>query len=133
MARGRRPNGERLIENLSASADARRRMWLIVQSLTGGVSIQAACEELGICESRFHAMRSEYLESAVHLLEPKPTGRPSRELSEEAERITKLEDELAEMKLRLFGAQVREEVARIASPDKKSARLPSPKKRRKKR
>lgn len=129
MRRGRRPGGVKLVESLTGSELAKRRLNLILQTLAGDIGIPEACEELGIGEAMFHKMRSAYLEDSVGLLEPKAPGRKPHMESEEEKRIRVLEAEREDLKNQLFAAQIREELAQTmpgvlkeAKPGKKKGR-----------
>lgn len=115
MARGRPPLGPRLVEGIGASEHARKRLKVILETITGEFSLQKACEALGVSEAAFRKMRNKALEGALAGLEPKPAGRPRKETSPEQERIEELEKELKMMELQLFASQVREEIA-LAMP-----------------
>ena len=109
--RGRPPEGARLVEGLEASRQAKQRMQVILETIAGERTIQSACEELGIGESRFHQLRQEALAGAAERLEPRPTGRPRQELSEESLRNSQLQARVAELEQELLASQVREELA----------------------
>jgi transposase-like protein len=115
MARGRPPKGPRIVDDLDGSEHAKKRLKIILETLTGERGIDEACEVLGVSRAAFNKMRSKWLESAVSSLEPKPSGRPAKTVSEEQKRIADLEAELAEMRMHIVGAQIREEIA-LAMP-----------------
>lgn len=112
MRRGRRPGGAKLVDALGGSDLARARLQAILRTLSGEISVPEACQGLGIGEAMFHRMRSEYLQASLDFLEPKTPGRKPVTEAPEAVRIRQLEAEMERMKLQLYGAQVREELAR---------------------
>jgi hypothetical protein len=63
--RGRRPVGPELIDRLAGSDEARRRAKVVLQTMTGELRVQEACERLGLSEQRFEAIRQEAIEGAV--------------------------------------------------------------------
>jgi len=109
--RGRPPEGARLVEGLEASGQAKRRLQLILETMAGERTVGDACVELGIGESRFHQLRQEALSAAMQGLEPRPTGRPRHQESEESARIVELKERVAGLQEELLASQVREELA----------------------
>jgi hypothetical protein len=137
--RGRPPQGPRLVEGLEGSAEAKRRLELMLETVTGSRTVAEACEELGVCESRFHEMRRGILQAAASAGEPRPIGRPATPPPAEVEvENLRLHRQIQEMKMQLEAAQIREELALVmphvlkprpgakkgglGSPDWKSAR-----------
>ena len=115
MARkGRKPLGAAHVEHLAGTRLAKRRLAMILKTMRGELTVGEACQALSICESRFHALRNQWLQEALQLLEPRPTGRPRR-LPEErsAEEVATLESEIERLQQELMVAEVREEVARV--------------------
>ena len=107
--RGRYPSGPEYVDHLEGSPQAKQRLRVVLETMTGKYRVQEACQLLDICEQRFHQLRAELLQAALQHLEAKPTGRPRRPpLPVEAEAIR---EELADMELELRVAQVREEIA----------------------
>lgn len=79
MARvGRKPQGWKLIDRLSADEPSKARLKAFLQTMSGQCTVEEACRELGIEQSRFFALRNKWLEEAVGLLAPKPAGRPRK-------------------------------------------------------
>lgn len=94
------------------SEEARKRLRVILETISGTRSIAQACEELGIGEARFHELRRQALQGAVEALEPGQAGRPP--VSEEKdEKLAAMEAELIELRINLRAAQIREEIAAI--------------------
>ena len=111
---GRKPMAAKHVDHLEGSEHARQRLKLILQCMLGEKTIPEACEELGICESRFHAMRNQWMQEALELLEPRRTGRPpKRQGTESDERIGQLEREIEELQEQLRETIVRCEVTQI--------------------
>ena len=81
-----------------------------MQTLSGELSVNEACKQLGIGRTAFHKLRAQALSGALEGLEPKKTGRPPQAkppIRTEAE----LEAELFEMRKRLEASWLREELA----------------------
>jgi hypothetical protein len=115
MAKGRPPLGPELVDNIAGSEHAKERMKILLETITGYRTVSSACEALGIGESAFYKMRSEWLEASLVTLEPKGAGRPARVESAESKRIEELEDEIIALKLQYNAAMVREKIA-VAMP-----------------
>lgn len=106
-----RPNkGWRLAEEVPASPQAQHRLAVILRTIAGEMTVAEACEELGIGESRFHALRKDVLTQAAGALEPRPAGRPATEHNEEVEG---LRARVAELEMEQRAALLREEIARV--------------------
>jgi hypothetical protein len=114
MARGRPPKGPDLVEGVDASALAKERLKVILQSVAGSLSVADACAQLNVGEARFHELRAEVLGSAARTLEPKPPGRPPQVPTEEQKRIVELERQITDLKVDLRAAQLREQIALVA-------------------
>jgi hypothetical protein len=128
--RGRLPVGPEYVDKLQGSALAKERVKAVLQTLTGDLRLQDACQELGICEQRFHQLRQETLQAAVTALE-------AHTLSPAEEKIQALEAQVAALAIELHAAKVREEIGLTlrhgpvvsGTPQKKTRRRP-PKNRR---
>jgi hypothetical protein len=115
MARkGRKPLGAAHVEHLNGTRLAKRRLEMILKTMRGEITVGEACQMLSICESRFHALRNQWLQESLELLEPRPTGRP-RHVPEapNPEEVAALESEIERLRQELMVAEVREEVARV--------------------
>jgi len=132
MKRGRPPRGPKLVENLGGDVEAKRRLEVVLETLSGDRSVEDACAELGITETHFHRIRHRALAGALSALEPGTPGRPRTVPDEAAERIAELEDELADTKIDLRAAQIREEIA-VLMPHLLQPKRPSKRPRKKKR
>jgi len=123
MRKGRPAKGPKLVETLDGSEDAKRKLRIILETVTGKWSVEEACETLGIGPAAFHKLRSRTLQDAVHSLEPRPVGRPRQEVPKEATEIEALKAEIWQLKFDLQAARIREEIA-VTMPhllkDKKS-------------
>jgi hypothetical protein len=109
--RGRKPAGVEYVQNLEGSAEAKQRLQVVLETMTGQRRVQEACQVLGIGETRFQQLRHELLQAALERLERKPAGRP-RPLPVPAE-VGILQEQLAEIAKELEASRVREEVALI--------------------
>jgi hypothetical protein len=84
---------------------------MILETVSGKVSIREACERLGIKEAAFYKMRTSALEAALARLEPRPMGRPPKVATDADKRIGELETEIKQLKTDVVASQVREELA----------------------
>jgi len=110
---GRPPQGAELANQIDGSGQAKRKLRVILQTLAGQKNVPAACAELGITRSRFHALRKAFLLGAVASLEPRNRGRPARQVSSEQVHVAELERQIQTLTVELRAAQVREELAAV--------------------
>ena len=127
--RGRKPQGTRHVERLSGSELAKQRLTTILQTLRGELTVPEACARLGICEARFHALRSAWLQDALELLEPRQLGRPPHpaDVSELQSRLQALETQNEQLRHQLAASEVRRELAHVL-PHVVHPTSPTPKK-----
>jgi len=97
------------VERLDADATSKARLKAILETLSGALSIDAACERLSISPSRFHALREEALAGALSALSPAPPGRPATPLPDPT--IATLQRENAELREELEVSRLRTEIA----------------------
>jgi transposase-like protein len=109
--RGRKPSGPEYVERMEGSAKAKERAQVVLETLSGKLSVQEACRRLGIGEALFNRLRKRFLNGGVPALEDRPAGRPPQVVSAETEQIRKLEDDLQQARLELQASQLREEIA----------------------
>jgi transposase-like protein len=110
--RGRRPLAARQVDSLCGSERAKLRLRTILKTLQGQMTVPEACQVLGICQSRFHALRNAWLQESLELLEPRPLGRPPQVVSAEQEQLARLAAENRELRQQQHVAEVRQELAR---------------------
>jgi hypothetical protein len=110
MGRGRPPSGPKLVNGLDGSEAAKRRLRVILETLTGQRKIDDACAELGIGKSAFNELRSRVLQGALADLEPKPRGRPKREEPVSPADLAALKAEREDLLQELEISYLREEV-----------------------
>jgi hypothetical protein len=112
MARaGRKPFRLKHLKRLAASPLAKARLEWLLKSLSGECTVPEACAALGINESRFHKLRSDWLQAIAERLEPGRPGRRAQTELPEARQITALEDKVRELEVQLRAAEVRAELA----------------------
>jgi hypothetical protein len=113
MARGRPPAGPEIVNNAEGSEQARKRMQVFLQTISGELTVAQACEQLGLSEARFRELREQIVQAAVSSLEPKAPGRPPQQKSPEQQRIEELEAQVQELKIDLRASQIRAEIALV--------------------
>ena len=111
MRRGRPPLGIQHVSRLSGTAESKRRLRVILQTLAGEMSIEEACRRLEVSESRLHQMRHDALAGALSGLEPRPAGRPPTPEPDPTDRVAELEAQVRELRIDLQASRVRTEVA----------------------
>lgn len=112
MARGRPPRGAALVDGLEGSRGAKERLKLSLETLGGKKSVVEAAAKLGMGETAFYRFRSEWLQEALFLLEPKARGRPRKaEEPVNAEEVARLRSQNEALSRALLVASVREEIA----------------------
>jgi transposase-like protein len=96
----------------------------ILKTLRGEWTIARACQELGISESRFHALRRHWMQHSLELLEPRPVGRPAKSEETEADAAARLDRQLQRLQQELATSEVRREAAEILGLGGATAPLP---------
>jgi len=120
---GRPAKGVALVDGVEGSDLARERLRVILASIAGAMTIDEACAALSVCPSRFHAMREQFLEDAVVLLEPRrpgPAPKTAMEIEAQAE-LDRLKSENRSLRFEAAASKVREELA-IAMPERYGSR-----------
>jgi hypothetical protein len=125
--RGRPIQGAALVETRAGSAQAKERLQVILQTLGGQLTIEAACTQLGLQRSAFNKLRSQFLAEATGLLEPKRPGRKKHEISPAEQEVERLRAEVADLKFELHAQQIREEIALVLPRLQRPARGPAKK------
>jgi len=121
--RGRPREGAELVEKLDDCSDqARSRLKVIFQTLGGDLTVEQACQTLGIRRSAFNKLRSGFIENAVELLEPKTPGRKKKVITPEQVENQRLREEIERLKIELRAQQVREEIG-ILMPHLQTGRV----------
>jgi hypothetical protein len=111
IMRGRRPTGPELVDRLAGSEQARERVKVVLQTMTGELRVQEACKQLDLSEQRFDELRLEAIQAAIASLEPKPAGRPPRTTTIDAAEADQLRQRVAKLEAELAVATVRAELA----------------------
>lgn len=97
--------GPDLVDELEGNKEAKARLKTMLEQMSGEVTVDEACAELGVARSTYFALRQRALSAAVIGLEPKPRGRPATcaDAGEDEQALAALkeqyEDELTELKI----------------------------------
>src|SRR5262249_48222215 len=107
--RGRKPSGPAAVERLAGSPEAKQRLRVVLETLTGECRVGEACARLAISEPRFDQLRSQVLQAGWARRERRGGGRPPRPALDA--HVRALEARVAELEIELRAARVREEIA----------------------
>lgn len=110
MTRGRPILRSELVDHLGGSEDARRKMKIILQSVTGELDIETARIQVGVTKRTFHKLRVRAMQAALDSLEPQQRGRP-RTNPQDNEELDRLKKEIEILKHTAHTSQVRQEIA----------------------
>lgn len=110
MQRGRPPQQSALVDALSGPEEDKRRLRVILATITGELSISQACIQLDVSESRLFDLRKQALEAALQGIKPGKPGRPSKEPSAEEQQIQELKQKAKDLEYQLYTRQVRDEL-----------------------
>jgi transposase-like protein len=101
------------VERLHGSAEAKRRLRAILQTVAQGQRLCDASADLDLTPQRFHMLRQQALQTALNALEPGRAGRPRKRPAAAAERLQALERENQQLRQELSASRVREEIALV--------------------
>ena len=126
MVMGRPNKGIDHVDGCDCSELSKERAKIILQTISGELSVQAACQRMGIQRARFAELRGLALQGSVDALEPGRPGRPRKRDVEQEQREAELQAEIDKLKRQLAIAETRvllSEVERVkqSPPAKKGA------------
>ena len=78
--RGRYPSGPEYVDSLEGSEQAKKRLRVVLETMTGKLRVQEACQILELSEQCFYQLREELLQAALERLEV-AFGKEARALS----------------------------------------------------
>jgi hypothetical protein len=107
MVMGRPNKGIDHIDNCDGSRLSKRRIKLILQTISGELSVQDACEKLGIQRARFAELRAKALQATVDAIEPGRPGRPQKRDAEQEQHEAELQAQIAALRRQLEVAETR--------------------------
>ena len=113
--RGRKPPGPEFVHRLTGQETQKRRLEVILQTITGALGVKQAAARLGISPQRLHALRAQCLQAALDTLAPQPVGRPRHTPPPAQETIDALQRDQQRLQHELDVSRVREQVAVLLS------------------
>lgn len=128
MIRGRPRKGGELALRAAGSAEAKHRARVILEALRGDLTVEEACEEMGVSEARFYQLRDRFVAEGVTGLEPGLGGRPRKAPPEDAA-LQALQARVERLELELKAAQLREQIALVLPRLARGAKTPAEKRR----
>jgi len=124
---GRKPQGAELVDALFGSERAKARLKAFLETLSGELTIDEACQQLEICASRFFDQRNAWLHGSLELLEPRLPGRPRKEEPPvPPEEVESLRKRVQELEARVVVAETQSALA-SALPHRMPAAAPKKK------
>lgn len=108
---GRKPVGPALADRVSGSEQARQRLKVLLETITGEKSMDGACQALSIQKTQLFKLRTRMLEAAAAALEPGPVGRPPQTVDPQAARIAELAAHIEQLEVELEASRLRIELA----------------------
>ena len=136
MVMGRPNKGIGHVNNCDGSRQSKQRARVILQTITGELSVNEACAKLGIQRPQFAKLRAKAMQGTVDALEPGRPGRPRRHDVESEQREAELQAKIAQLENQLHVEQIRAAVVQIlpgrgdGQKGGATARRPKPKRRR---
>lgn len=121
---GRKPAGPEYVLQLQGSDQAKQRGHAVLLTVGQEERLLDVCQQLGIGLTRFHVLRHTALQALVTAMEPRTIGRPRRPAP--SAEVLDLRRQVAELKVAMRAAQVREEILLARLPvgtrEKKTSR-----------
>lgn len=109
-----RPNkGAEHVMALPGTRESKRRAKLILETISGTRPVNEACEVLGISPSQFANLRTQFLQSGIDGLQPKPVGRPRRVPNEVQQELDALRQQIADLEHENHVLKVQAEVSGV--------------------
>src|SRR5437867_10716465 len=114
VQRGRPTSAASMVKRWRASAMAKERVHVILENLGGSLPVAVACRRLAVSPALFYRFRIAALGAMIGALEPRPRGRPPREVPMEGRRLRELQETIERLEEDLAYSRVREELALLA-------------------
>lgn len=111
MTRGRPGKGEGHVDGLEGTEESKQRMKVILETLSGTLTVKEAATRLRLSESRFHALRQEKLQAWLDATAPRAPGRPPSEEEVDVGEVDALRSKVKELELDLQVSRTRTEIA----------------------
>jgi hypothetical protein len=111
VQRGRPTSAVSMVGRLKGTVIAKERTVVILENLGGALPVAEALRRTGMSRTLFHNLRMATLSAALRAVEPRPPGRPVREIPKHERRIRELEEKILQLDEDLAFTRVREELA----------------------
>ena len=113
MVMGRPNKGVDHVDRCDGSRHSKLRAKLILQTITGELSVKGACEQLGIEHPRFKELRAKLLQGGVEAMEPGRPGRPRKRDVEQQQREAELSSRVQDLERQLVVTRALAELAEV--------------------
>lgn len=113
MVMGRPNKGVDHVDNCDGSKQSKLRTQVVLKTIAGELSVNEACDTLGVQRPQFAKLRVRALQGAVEALEPGRPGRPRKHDAETDLRLTELASKVASLEKQLEFERARAEIAQI--------------------
>ena len=121
MVMGRPNKGVGHIDNCEGSEQSKERARVILQTISGELSVQEACDLLGIQRPRFAELRALALQGSVDAIEPGRPGRPRKRDVDEERRERELLARIEELERDVQIARTKEMLAELNAAETQAA------------
>ncbi|MGH3421447.1 MAG: helix-turn-helix domain-containing protein [Rhodanobacteraceae bacterium] len=109
----RPPARSRLVDTLEGDDLAKRRLKVVIQTITGECTIAEACERLEVSETALRDYRTRALYGALAGLTPGTPGRPRNAVKDPA--LTRLQTQVQTQQLQLLLEKTQTQLALLAT------------------
>ena len=105
--------GIKHVNKLDGPMEQKKRLRVILESLTGQITVSSACRKLGIGETQFNNLRNQVLQGGLDALAPGMPGRPHKSEPADPARIAQLEQQVSDLSIELEASMIRTEIAML--------------------
>jgi len=109
--RGRPTSAASMVGRLKGSTVAKERMIVILANLGGTLPVAEALRRMRLSRTLFRRLRKTSIQVGLRALEPRPRGRPVREVPRHERKIRELQEKILQLEEDLALTRVREELA----------------------
>ena len=113
MVMGRPNKGVDHVDNCDGSKQSKLRTQVVLRTMSGDLSVNDACDMLGIQRPQFAKLRFRALQGAVDALEPGRPGRPRKHDAETDQRVVEQDRKVEQLEKQLTLERARADIAQI--------------------